>query len=123
MKIMVSAENYLETIFILQKQLGEVRSIDIVNRLNYSKPSVSNAMKQFRENGYITINKSGFINLTEKGKQIAETIYERHNILTKFLIALGVQEETAKHDACEIEHHMSDETFDKIKEHFLNLNS
>lgn len=117
MKIQESAENYLETILILQRRIGLVRSIDIVNEMKFSKPSVSNAMKQFRENGYITVDKQGFITLTPKGQTVAEKTYERHVILTKWLISIGVTEQTAIEDACRIEHDLSDESFDKIKVH------
>lgn len=117
MKIQESAENYLETILILQRRIGLVRSIDIVNEMKFSKPSVSNAMKQFRENGYITVDKQGFITLTPKGQAVAEKTYERHVILTKWLISIGVTEQTALEDACRIEHDLSDESFDKIKVH------
>ncbi len=124
MKIMESQENYLETILILKKQLGEVRSIDVANHLSYSKPSVSTAMKQLRENGFICVNGSGYISLTKKGLDVANSIYERHSLLTEFLIALGVCEETAKEDACKIEHHISEESFQKMKEHcLLNIRS
>lgn len=115
MKILESGENYLETILMLSQKNGEVRSIDIVNEMNFSKPSVSVAMKQFRENGYILMDENGYISLTEKGLAIAEKVYERHTVLTKCLMQLGVSEETAKKDACRIEHDLSDETFEKIK--------
>ena len=115
MKILESGENYLETILMLSQKNGEVRSIDIVNEMNFSKPSVSVAMKQFRENGYILMDENGYISLTEKGLAIAEKVYERHTVLTKCLMKLGVSEETAKKDACRIEHDLSDETFEKIK--------
>ncbi len=121
MKILESAENYLETILILKKKLGKVRSIDIANQLKYSKPSISSAMKQFREHGYITMTEEGFISLTPKGLQIARRIYERHRLLTEFLIELGVSEDTAKEDACRIEHHISTESFNKIKAHLKQL--
>ena len=122
MKIQESAENYLETILMLSQRLGEgqVRSIDIVNEMNFSKPSISYAMKQFRENGYINMDSSGHITLTEKGMGIAERIYERHRILSDFLIGLGVDEKTAREDACRLEHGISDESFQKIKEYFYN---
>ncbi len=119
MKIMESAENYLEAILILKKQLGEVRAIDIANYLSFSKPSVSNAMKQFRKNNYIIIDDSGFIILTQKGMDIATSIYEKHYLLTNFLMGLGVSEKTAKEDACKIEHYISEESFNKIKEHCM----
>ena len=117
MKIQESAENYLETIYILRKKMGSVRSIDIVNHLGFSKPSVSNAMKQFRENGYVTVDDGGFITLTDMGLEVAEKIYMRHEVLTKVLTFIGVSEETAKEDACKIEHYLSDETFEAIVKH------
>lgn len=116
MKIQESAENYLETILMLQNTLGKVRSIDVVNELNFSKPSISKAMKQFRENNLITIDENGFIILTASGMEIAKAVYERHLVLTKYLMTLGVTEETAKEDACRIEHVISKESFKKIKE-------
>lgn len=119
MQIRESAENYLETILILsqRKGKGEVRSIDIVNELEFSKPSVSVAMKNLRENGYITLNKDGYIDLTEKGAEIAERMYERHTLLSKWLITLGVDEKTAVEDACRMEHVISAESFAAIKKH------
>ena len=117
MKIQESAENYLETIYILHKKTGSVRSIDVVNHLGFSKPSVSNAMKQFRENGYVTVDDGGFITLTELGLEVAEKMYKRHELLTKVLISLGVSEDTAKEDACRIEHYLSDESFEAIEKH------
>lgn len=121
MKIQESAENYLETILILERRNKEVRSIDIVNEMNFSKPSVSVAMKQFRENGYINVDMSGYISLTEKGRQIAESTYERHTLLSDFLMFLGVSEENARADACKMEHDLSQETFQKIGEHFEKI--
>jgi Mn-dependent DtxR family transcriptional regulator len=118
LKVQESAENYLETILMLKKRNGYVRSIDIANELSFSKPSVSTAMKQFREQGYISVESNGSIILTESGLKIAERVYERHLLLSKYLIALGVDEETAKEDACRIEHVISQQTFDKIKEHW-----
>lgn len=117
MKIQESAENYLETIYILHKKTGSVRSIDVVNHLGFSKPSVSNAMKQFRENGYVTVDDGGFITLTELGLEVAEKMYKRHELLTKVLISLGVSEDTAKEDACRVEHYLSDESFEAIEKH------
>lgn len=117
MRIQESAENYLETILMLYQTKGAVRSIDIVNELHFSKPSVSVAMKNFRENGYITMDSDGYITLTDAGQEIAERIYERHQLLTEILLHLGVDEEIAKNDACRIEHHLSDQTFEKIKEY------
>lgn len=122
MKIQESAENYLETILVLLKRNGQVRSIDIVNELNFSKPSISNAMKQFREKGYITVDGSGNITLTDAGLKIAESVYERHLILTEFFKEIGVSEETAREDACRIEHIISKESFGKIKEYCENKN-
>lgn len=118
MKIQESAENYLETILVIQNRKGQVRSIDIANELNFSKPSISNAMKQFRENGYIIVDENGYITLTKDGHEIAEHVYERHLILTRFLMQLGVDEQTAKEDACRIEHVISKESFDKIKDSY-----
>lgn len=117
MKIQESAENYLETILILQRRNGMVRSIDIVNELNYAKPSISVAMKHFKENGLITVDDGGYISLTQTGLEIAEKMYERHTFLTSVLMQLGVDEEIAKIDACKIEHHISDEAFEMIKQH------
>lgn len=121
MKILESAENYLETILILRQRNGYVRSIDIANELGYSKPSISNAMKSLREKNLITMDPSGLIELTEKGEKIAQDVYEKHVLLGKFLMLIGVEEEVAKADACRIEHVISDETFDKIKEHINHL--
>nr|WP_317413779.1 metal-dependent transcriptional regulator [uncultured Solibaculum sp.] len=117
MKIQESAENYLEAILMLHNQNGLVRSIDIVNKLKFSKPSVSVAMKNLRENGYIEMDAEGYITLLEKGRVIAETIYERHRLLSDWLITLGVTPETAVEDACRIEHVISAESFDAIKAH------
>ena len=121
MKILESAENYLETILILQKRNGAVRSIDIVNELDYTKPSVSIAMKHLRENGYIEMDRTGHITLLESGREIAEKMYERHTILSRFLTTLGVSPETAKEDACRMEHIISAETFAAIKKHASDL--
>ena len=117
MQIHESAEDYLETILVLQQRLGRVRSIDIVNELGYSKPSISVAMKRLRENHYIEMDAEGFITLNDSGRAIAERIYTRHDLLTKFLVTLGVSRETAAADACKIEHDLSDETFEKIRQH------
>ena len=117
MKIRKSAEDYLEAILIIEQEKGRVRSIDIANRLGFSKPSVSIAMKQFRENGYIEVDDTGAISLTESGKSVAANTLERHRLLTDLLISVGVSEDTAKHDACEIEHDISAETFDKLREY------
>ena len=117
MKVMESAENYLETILVLHNRLPQVRSIDIVNELGYSKPSVSVAMKNLREKGLILMDRDGHITLTDSGRQIAEMIYERHTLLTKWLTALGVEEKTAAEDACRIEHVISKESFEMLKRH------
>lgn len=117
MKIQESAENYLETILLLGKKKGNVRSIDIVHELDFSKPSVSVAMKNLRLNGYINIDEGGHITLTDAGREIAETIYERHQLLSGWLIRLGVNPQTAAEDACRMEHVISTESFDAIKKH------
>ncbi len=121
MKIKESAENYLETILMLKTKNGSVRSIDVANELGFTKASVSVAMKSFREEGYVTVDEAGGISLTEKGLNIAEKMYERHKVITKLLIALGVSEETAESDSCKIEHDISNESFERIKE-FLDKN-
>ena len=120
MKIHESAENYLETILILSKKYGHVRSIDVANHLGFTKPSVSVAMKSLREDGYITVDTSGGILLTEKGHAISERVYERHQIIAKALIALGVDKDIAYNDSCKIEHDISEESFEKIKFYLEN---
>ncbi len=110
-----SAENYLETILILSKKNQTVRSIDIVNELEYTKPSVSVAMKNLRKSGCVEMDRDGYITLTEKGRKIAEAMYERHTFLSRWLRDLGVDEKTAVEDACKIEHVISAESFDAIK--------
>jgi Mn-dependent DtxR family transcriptional regulator len=122
LKIHESAENYLETIYILDKKNHQVRSIDIVNELDFAKPSVSVAMKNLRENDYIKMDKDGFITLTEKGKIIAEEMYERHTLFCKWLMILGVDKQTASEDACRIEHVISEKSFEAIKNHMNNKN-
>ncbi len=112
-----SAEDYLESMIILKEKNGYIRSVDIAGFLGVTKPSVSNAMKRLREEGYIEMNRSGFITVTEKGMEIADKIYTRHKKLTDFFIALGVNEEVAEDDACKIEHDLSDETFEAICVH------
>ena len=112
-----SAENYLETILVLSKKLPVVRSVDISNELGFKKSSVSIAMKNLREKGHITVTDAGYIYLTESGKQIAEMIYERHELLSSWLVRLGVPEEIATEDACRIEHVISKESFAAIKNH------
>lgn len=118
MKTNESAENYLETILILSQRLPVVRSIDVATELGFKKSSVSVAMKHLREKEHITVSEAGYITLTEAGREIAEMIYERHNIITSMLIALGVTPETASEDACRIEHVISTESFAAIKEHY-----
>lgn len=103
--------------YILKNRLGNVRSIDIVNYFDYSKPSISVAMKNLRMNGYVTVDSKGYIELTEKGSEIANKMYERHTLLTKWLTALGVDEKIAVEDACRIEHVISEESFEAIKKH------
>ena len=122
MKIQESAENYLETILMLRKSKGNVRSIDIVNELGFSKPSVSVAMKHLREAGYVTVDDCGSIDLTESGLEIARTIYERHTLLSNWLIELGVSKETALEDACRMEHVISPESFEALKKHVFRTN-
>lgn len=117
MKNNESAENYLETIYILSKRLPVVRSVDIATELNFKKPSVSVAMKHLREKELIVVSDAGFITLTDEGKAQAEAIYERHTTLTKMFMLLGVSEETASEDACLIEHIISTESFEAIKRH------
>ena len=117
MTINESVEDYLEAILMLKEEKGMVRSIDVVRLLNYSKPSISRAMSRLRENGYITMDKEGWLDLTPSGSAIAERIYERHRLLTDWLILLGVAPEVARTDACRMEHDMSAETFSCIRAH------
>ena len=119
MEIHESAENYLETILMLQKKNGGVRSIDIANEMSFSKASVSVAMKSFKQNGYITVDENGYISLTAGGLAIAEKVYERHEIIAKALIAIGVSEETAYEDSCKIEHDISSESFELLKKYLI----
>lgn len=122
MKIKESAENYLETILMLKIKNGYVRSIDIANELNFTKASVSVAMKSLREEEYITVDTNGDISLTEKGNKIADKMYERHQIIAKFLMAIGVDKNTAFEDSCKIEHDISAESFEKLKEYLEKNN-
>ena len=117
MRIYASAEDYLEAILSLRERRGTVRSIDIANELHFSKPSVSVAMKKLRENGYIEMDSEGFITLLPPGEEVARRISERHELLTEFFVRLGVSREVAAADACKIEHDLSEETFQKIKQH------
>ena len=121
MEIRASSEDYLETILVLQKRNGKVRSIDIANDMKFAKPTISIKMKQFNENGYITIDSDKCIHLTEKGMEIAERIHARHVLLSDVLISLGVSEAQAYEDACKIEHNLSQETFDCIKKFYDKL--
>ncbi len=118
MKMQESPEDYLETIYMLSLHSSEVRSLDVARHLGYSKPSVSVAMKRLRENGYVNMDDNSFLTLTESGLAIARSIYERHQVLSGYLMSIGVSEETALKDACRIEHVLSEETFHKIKELF-----
>ena len=118
MTVRESGEMYLEAILVLAKKSGYVRSIDVSEYLGYSKPSVSRAMGILREGGYILVEKDGAITLTDSGKKLAETIYERHMVLSELLIRLGVDERTATDDACRIEHVISDESFQAIKQYY-----
>ncbi|MBA4700882.1 MAG: metal-dependent transcriptional regulator [Ruminococcus sp.] len=117
MKTNESAENYLETILILSKAHPTVRSIDVAEELGFKKSSVSVAMKNLREKNHIIVSKEGFITLTDAGRAIAEMIYERHELITKWLVQLGVDKETAADDACKLEHVISKESFEAIKKH------
>ena len=113
-----SPEDYLETIYMLSLHSSEVRSIDVARHLGYSKPSVSVAMKRLRENGYVNMDDNNLLTLTESGLTIARSIYERHQVISGYLMSIGVSEETSLKDACRIEHVLSEETFHKIKEIF-----
>ena len=120
MKIQQSAEDYLETILVLSSRKPMIRSIDVVNEMGVSKPSVSVAMKNLRENGYVKVSPEGHITLTPKGMEIAETMYERHTLISNWLVRLGVDAKTAVEDACRIEHVISAESFEAIKRHVNN---
>ena len=118
-----SGEMYLETILVVGKRKNPVRSIDIAEEMHFSKPSVSRAMSKLRNEGYVNMDSNGYLTLTDSGRQIAEKIYERHEVLSKLLTDLGVSPKTAVDDACRIEHYISDETFDVIKSHLNKLPS
>ena len=122
MSLQESGEMYLETILVLSKEKNEVRSIDVANEMGFSKPSVSRAMSKLREEKYILMDKDGYIALTEKGRDVAEKIYERHVLLTMFLKRLGLSDEVASADACRIEHVISGESLDAIKK-FMKKNA
>ena len=121
MKLHASGEDYLEAILILQKQMGEsaVRSVDLARHMGFSKPSISHAVGVLRDGGFLTVDKDGFLHLTEEGREIAEKIYERHQFFTEQFIAAGVNETTAEQDACRIEHAISDESFQKLQKYFM----
>lgn len=121
MELHESGEMYLETILILKNRFGYVRSIDIANEMKVSKPSVSRAVGLLKDNGYITFDPNGMILLTETGMEIADKIYERHTVLSRYLTAIGVSEETASKDACKIEHIISDETFRILKQRLSEI--
>ena len=121
MELHESGEMYLETILILKNKFGYVRSIDIANEMGVSKPSVSRAVALLKDNGYISFDPNGMILLTDTGKAVAEKIYERHTVLTKYFIAIGVSEDVASKDACRIEHIISDETFNILKERLKDM--
>ena len=120
MHLQESGEMYLETILRLSKRLSTVRAIDVGEEMGYSKPSVSRAVGLLKKGGYILVDEYGFITLTDSGEKVAKKIFERHTILSKMLIALGVDPETAAEDACRLEHAISDKSFDAIKQHFKN---
>lgn len=121
MELHESGEMYLETILVLKNRLGLVRSIDIANEMGFSKPTISVAMKKYREDGLVSMDDQGFINLTEEGRDIAEKIYERHQVISQVLMALGVSEKHATEDACKMEHDISDETFAVLKKEYARL--
>ena len=115
-----SGEDYLEAILVLEQKNGTVRAIDVARHLNYSKPSVSRAVGLLRTNGFLTVDEAGLLRLTETGRGVAESVYERHRFLVKWLVRLGVSETTAAEDACKLEHGLSEETFSKLKAYIHN---
>lgn len=117
MSLYESGEMYLETIYVLNKESNEVRAIDVCEYMGYSKPSVSRALSILKKSGHVLVDKNGYLTLTDEGKKVAEKIYERHKILTEVLVSIGVSPETASDDACKIEHHISDESFEAIKKY------
>ena len=121
-KLRQSGEDYLETIHILSKR-REVRSIDIANEMNLSKPSVSRAVGILKDGGFISVDKNGYITLTADGKNTAESVYERHTVLTEWLVGIGVDEKTAAEDACRLEHNFSSESFEKLKDHIQTFHT
>lgn len=120
MKLHASGEDYLEAVLMLQKKMGMVRSVDLARHMGYSKPSISHAVGLLRDGGLLTVDSRGFLHLTKAGREVAERIYERHQFFTKHLIAIGVDRETAEQDACRIEHAISDESFQKLKDAHKN---
>ena len=123
MSLQESGEMYLETIYVLSQQSSTVRSIDVAEHLGYSKPSVSRAVGLLKKNGFLLMDEMGHLKLTESGEQKAKNIYERHTVLTRMFVNLGVDEETAAEDACRIEHYISDKSFDAIKAHMAKYGS
>ena len=122
MAITESVADYLEAIMVLQREKGYVRAVDIANYFGYSRPTVSQTLKSFRQKGYVEVDEDSFVKLTELGQSIADATWERHTVLTQVLMAIGVTEETAKADACRIEHDISDETFRCIREFYERQN-
>ena len=118
MKLYASGEDYLEAVLVLQRKQGMVRSIDLARHMGFSKPSISHAVGVLKNGGFLTVDDDGFLHLTVIGREIAEKIYERHRLIAKMLMALGVDEETAYEDSCKLEHDISDESFEKLK-HYL----
>ena len=121
MQVGETIENYLETIYMLTREKQPVRSVDIANEMGYSKPTISIMMRQLKESGYIRVGRSGYITLTDTGLAIAERVYERHILLTEILVSLGVDEKIALEDACKVEHNLSKESFECIKNYFENI--
>lgn len=117
MKLLESGEMYLETIYLLTEENPNVRSIDVCEHMGFSKPSVSRAVGLLKTGGYINVDKDGYLSLTDVGREVAIKMYDRHKLLTDFLVSLGVDHDTAATDACKIEHHISDESFDALKRH------
>mgnify|MGYP000868162911 FL=1 len=118
-----AGEMYLETILVLSRETDAVRSIDVANRMGYSRPTISVMMKKFRRDGLITMNEAGHITLTDSGRKIAERVYERHEVIAKFLRSIGVGREQAYEDACLMEHDISDESFAALKEHMRGIDA
>lgn len=116
MELHTSGEDYLEAVLILKKEKGMVRSVDLARHMGYSKPSISHAVSILRNGGFLTVDEGGFLNLTSTGQEVAEKMYERHQFFAKHLMAVGVDQETAEHDACRIEHAISDISFQKLKD-------